>query len=119
MQFTNTYKNRRGKTGNMIVKLNSAIHAITPHISDATNGIVNKMGIVSVVTAGTNSIVTTAIQTQDPTWLTISNVVALVSIAGSAMFMVKLGLDMYFGHRKDQREQVEHNRRMNDDNSET
>ena len=114
MQYTNTFKNAHGKIGNMLVKLNNVLHAITPHMSDATSGIINKMGIVSVVTAGTNSIVTTAIQSQDPTWLTISNVVAVVSIAGSTMFIVKLGLDMYFARRKDEREQREHNKRMSE-----
>lgn len=93
---------------NMLGKLNSAIHLITPHISDATSGVVNKIGIASVVTGGTNALVTTAIETQDPTWLTISNAVAIVSIAGSIVFMIKLSADFYFAWKKDKREQEAH-----------
>ena len=92
-------------------KLNNALHTITPHLSDATNGLVNKLGIVSVVTGGTNAIVTTAIETQNQTWLTVSNSVAIFSIVGSVMFIIKLGVDIYFARRKDKREQEEHDKR--------
>ena len=89
----------------MLDKLGNALHAITPHINDATSGLLNKIGIASVVTGGTNAIVTTAIETQDPTWLTISNMVAVVSICGSAMFIVKLAVDIYYTRKRDKREQ--------------
>ena len=92
---------------NTLERLNNVLHAITPHMSDATSGLMNKIGLASVVTGGTNAIVTTAIETQNPTWLTISNAVAIVSIVGSIMFVIKLGADIYFAHRKDKREQLE------------
>ena len=123
MQYTNTYKNAHGKINNMLVKLNSAIHAITPHISDATNGIVNKMGIVSIAVGGTNAIVTEAVTTQDPGWLTVASTTGVLSSIGAIAFIIKIvvsfAVDMYYLRRKDRREQVEHNRRMNDDKSET
>ena len=91
----------------MLLRLNNVLHSITPHLNDATNGLMNKVGLASVVTGGTNAIVTTAIETQNPTWMTISNAVAVVSIVGSVMFVIKLCADIYFAHRKDKREQLE------------
>jgi hypothetical protein len=72
----------------------------------------NKLGAASVLSAGTNSVVTTAIKTQDPTWLTISNTVAIISIVGSLAWMVKIGVDIHFARRKDKREQEEHKLKM-------
>ena len=108
MQLTNIYRNGQEKMMSTLGKLNNVLHAITPHMSDATSGLINKVGIVSVVTGGTNAIVTTAIESQDPTWLTVSNSVAIFSIVGSAMFIVKLAADIYFARKKDQREQEAH-----------
>ena len=111
MQHTDTSKNESEKMMSILGKLNNSLHTITPHLSDATNGLVNKLGIVSVVTGGTNAIVTTAIETQNETWLTVSNSVAIFSIVGSVMFIIKLGVDIYFARRKDKREQEEHDKR--------
>ena len=111
MQHTDTSKNESEKMMSILGKLNNALHTITPHLSDATSGIINKLGIVSVVTGGTNAIVTTAIETQNETWLTVSNSVAIFSIVGSVMFIIKLGVDIYFARRKDKREQEEHDKR--------
>ena len=93
----------------MLDKLNSVLHAITPHLNDSMSGVINKIGIVSVVTGGTNAVVTTALETQDPTWLTISDSVAVVSIVGSIVFIIKLCGEFYFSWRKHKREQEEHN----------
>ena len=111
MGLTDTYKEGKERMMSILGKLNNAAHSIIPHMSDATSGILNKLGIASVVTGGTNAIVTTAIQTQDPTWLTVSNSVAIFSIVGSAMFIIKLAADIYFASKKDQREQQEHDRK--------
>ena len=112
MAHSNIYKDAQERIGSMLDKLNSVLHVITPHLSASTNGLINKLGIGSLLTAGTNSVVTTAIESQDPTWLTISEAVAIVSISGSVMFMVKIGYDMYIARRKDKREQEEHELNM-------
>jgi hypothetical protein len=95
----------------ILSKLGSGIHTITPHMSEATSGIINKLGIASVVTGGTNAIVTNAIVTNDPTWLTISNAVGLLSIVGSSMFIIKICVDIYFARKKDKREEKEQDRK--------
>ena len=92
-------------------KLSNVLHSITPHIQDSMTGVINKVGIVSVVTGGTNAIVTTAIETQDPTWVTVSNAVAIASIVGSVMFVIKLSADIYFTAKKDKREQAAHDKK--------
>ena len=104
MQLTKIYYGAKGKMMNMLGKLNNAVHSITPHLSEATNGLINKVGIASVATGGTNAIVTTAIETQSETWLTVSNTVAVVSIIGSIMFIIKLAADVYYSRRRDARE---------------
>ena len=112
MQLTNTYKDGRAKMMNIADKLNHVLHQIIPHLSESTSGIINKIGIVSLTTGGTNAIVTTAIQTQNETWLSISDTVAIVSIIGSLVFMFKLSADFYYARRKDQREQELHDQKM-------
>ena len=119
MQLTKIYYGAKEKMMNMLGKLNNAVHSITPHLSEATNGLINKVGIASVATGGTNAIVTTAIETQSATWLTVSTTVAIVSIAGSTMFIIKLVADMYYARRKDKREQVAHDKLMSNDTPET
>jgi hypothetical protein len=111
MELSNTYRKGQERMMSILGKLSNAAHSITPHMSDATSGIVNKLGIASVVTGGTNAIVTKAIETQDPTWLTVSNSVAMLSIVGSIMFIVKLSTDIYFARKKDKREQQEHDKK--------
>ena len=111
MEPTNTFKPAQERIENMPARLNSVLHAIIPHLNESMSGAINKIGIVSVVTGGTNAVVTTALETQDPTWLTISNSVAIFSIVGSVMFIIKLAVDIYFARRKDQREQEEHEKR--------
>jgi hypothetical protein len=111
MELSNTYRKGQERMMSILGKLGNAAHSITPHMSDATSGIVNKLGIASVVTGGTNAIVAKAIETQDPTWLTVSNSVAMLSIVGSIMFIVKLSTDIYFARKKDKREQQEHDKK--------
>ena len=114
MQLTNIYKNGREKMMSTANKLSGAIQQIMPHLSESTNGIINKIGIVSLTTGGTNAIVTQAIETQSETWLSISDAVAIVSIIGSLVFIIKLSADFYYARRKDQREQAIHDKAMND-----
>jgi hypothetical protein len=95
----------------ILSKLNNALHLITPHINEATNGIINKLGIASVVTGGTSAITSTAIVSNDPAWLTVSNSVAVLSIVGSSMFIIKLAVDIYFARKKDKREEAEQKRK--------
>jgi hypothetical protein len=40
--------------------------------------------------------------------MTVSNAVAILSIVGSTMFIIKLAVDIYFARKKDKREQQEH-----------
>ena len=112
MSQSSIYNGVQEKMMSTLGKLNNAIQSITPHISDATSGVLNKIGVVSLATGGTNAIVTTAIESQNATWLTVSNAVAIVSITGSLMFIIKLSADFYYARRKDQREQEAHVKKM-------
>ena len=127
MQLTNTFKNGREKMMSTANKLSSAIQQIIPHLSESTSGIINKIGIVSLTTGGTNAIVTQAIETQNQTWLSISDTVAIVSIVGSLVFMAnifyqfyssrrKAKCDLYYAEREDTRRQEAHDKAMNNDN---
>jgi hypothetical protein len=75
----------------------------------------NKIGIISVTTGGTNAIVTTAIESQNETWLTISNSVAVISIIGSIVFIIKLSADFYYARLKNKREEESHKKLMSRD----
>ena len=108
---------------NIVGKLNSALHQIMPHLSESTSGIINKIGIVSLTTGGTNAVVTRAIETQNETWLSISDAVAIVSIVGSLVFMAnifynfyslrrKTKCDLYYAERDDRRKQEVHDKAM-------
>ena len=99
----------------MLSRLNDVIHSITPHINDATSGAINKIGIISVATGGTNAIVTTAIESQNETRLTISNSVAVISIIGSVVFIIKLSADFYYARLKNKREEESHKKLMSRD----
>ena len=77
-------------------------------IEDATTGAINKLGIASVVTGLSNPIVNNAIENHSEAWLTISNAVAIFSIVGSGMFIIKICVDIYFARKKDKREQERH-----------
>ena len=68
-------------------KLSVNLHSITPHISEATNGIIAKLGLASVATGGTSAIVTKAV------------------IVGSIMFVVNVSANVYFARKKDKREE--------------
>jgi len=109
----------------IVGKLNSAIQPIIPHLSEATSGVMNKVGMVSLATAGTNAVVTTAIETQNETWLSISEVGGIVSIVGAIVFMVnifykahslrrKTKCDLFYAEREDTRRQEAHDKAMND-----
>ena len=128
MQLTNIYKNGHAKMMNTADKLNNAIQQIIPHLSESTSGIINKIGIVSLTTGGTNAIVTTAIETQNETWLSISDAVAIVSIVGSLVFMAnifynfyslrrKTKCDLYYAERDDRRKQEAHDKAMGKNSS--
>ena len=123
MQHTNTYKKESERTRSMLGKLNAALHAIMPHMSDATSGIINKIGLLSVAVGGTNAIVSEAIESQDPTWLTVAGTTGLLSSIGAIVFILRIiasfSFDMYFKRRKDQREQEAHEKRMREDDTPT
>jgi hypothetical protein len=116
MQLTNIYKNGKEKMMSIANKLSGVLQQIIPHLSESTSGVIGKIGIVSLTTGGTNAIVTKAINTQNETWLSISDAVAIVSIIGSLAFIAKLASDFYYARRKDQREQEAHDQKMNNDN---
>ena len=91
-------------------KLITAMNYLGMHIAEASSGIINKIGIVSVGSGLTNTALTTAIEPQNQTWLTVSSAVAILSIAGSLMFIVKIIVDIYYARKKDKREQDLHDR---------
>ena len=93
-------------------KLGGVPQQLMMSLSESSSGIINKIGIVSLTTGGTNAIVTNAIETQNETWLSISDAVAVVSIIGSIVFIIKLSADFYYARRKDKREQELHDRQM-------
>jgi hypothetical protein len=96
----------------ILEKLGDVPHQLMISLSESSSGIINKIGIVSLTTGGTNAIVTNAIETQNETWLSISDAVAVVSIIGSIVFIIKLSADFYYARRKDKREQELHDRQM-------
>jgi hypothetical protein len=93
---------------NIAEKLINLMHYLGMHIAEASSGIINKIGIVSVGSGLTNTAVTAVIMPQNETWLTVSNAVAILSIAGSAMFIIKIIVDIYYARKKDKREQQAH-----------
>ena len=93
-------------------KLGGVPQQLMMSLSESSSGIINKIGIASLTTGGTNAIVTTALETQNETWLSISDTVAIVSIIGSIVFIIKLSADFYYARRKDKREQELHDRQM-------
>ena len=93
---------------NIAEKLTNLMHYLGMHIAEASSGIINKIGIVSVGSGLTNTAVTAVITPQNETWLTVSNAVAILSIAGSAMFIIKIIVDIYYARKKDKREQQAH-----------
>jgi hypothetical protein len=97
---------------NILHKLGGAPQQFMMSLSESSSGIINKIGIASLTTGGTNAIVTTALETQNETWLSISDTVAIVSIVGSIVFIIKLSADFYYARRKDKREQELHDRQM-------
>jgi hypothetical protein len=97
---------------NILDKLSGVPQQIMMSLSESSSGIINKIGIVSLTTGGTNAIVTTALETKNETWLSISDAVAVVSIVGSVVFIIKLSADFYYARRKDKREQELHDRQM-------
>jgi hypothetical protein len=97
---------------NILGKLSGVPQQIMIILSESSSGIINKIGIASLTTSGTNAIVTTALETKNETWLSISDAVAVVSIVGSIVFIIKLSADFYYARRKDKREQELHDRQM-------
>jgi hypothetical protein len=91
-------------------KLTTAIQYLAMHIAEASSGMINKIGIVSVGSGLTNTAVTAVIEPQNQTWLTVSTAVAILSIVGSTMFIIKIVVDIYYARKKDKREQDLHDR---------
>ena len=80
------------------------------HIAEASTGIVNKIGIISVGGGITNTAVYSVVESQNQSWITLSSAVAVVSFAGSVMFILKIIVDVYYARRKDKREQERHDK---------
>jgi hypothetical protein len=95
----------------ILSKLSVNLQSITPHISEATNGIIAKLGLASVATGGTSAIVTKAVVTQDAAWISLSDAVAIASVVGSIMFVVNVTANVYFARKKDRREEAEQKRK--------
>jgi hypothetical protein len=80
------------------------------HIAEASAGIVNKIGIISLGGGITNTAVYSVVESQNQSWITLSSAVAVVSFAGSIMFILKIIVDVYYARRKDKREQERHDK---------
>ena len=125
MQLTNTFKNGKEKMMSTANKLSSAIQQIMPHLSEATNGVMNKIGLVAIPAGLTNAAVTKGIETQSETWLSISELGGIISMVGAIVFMAnifykahslrrKTKCDLFYAEREDQRRQEAHDKAMND-----
>ena len=97
-------------TSSIAEKLTTAIQYLAMHIAESSSGIINKIGIVSVGSGLTNTAVTAVIEPQNQAWLTGSTAVAILSITGSIMFIIKIIVDIHYARRKDRREQDLHDR---------
>ena len=95
---------------NIAEKLITAMNYLGMHIAEASSGMINKIDIVSVGSGLTNTAVTAVIEPQNQTWLTVSTAVAILSIVGSTMFIIKIVVDIYYARKKDRREQDLHDR---------
>jgi hypothetical protein len=58
----------------------------------------------------TNTAVYSVVESQNQSWITLSSAVAVVSFAGSVMFILKIIVDVYYARRKDKREQERHDK---------
>ena len=125
MQLTNTFKNGKEKMMSTANKLNNVIQQIMPHLSEATNGVMNKIGLVAIPAGLTNAAVTKGIETQSETWLSISELGGIISMVGAIVFMAnifykahslrrKTKCDLFYAEREDQRRQEAHDKAMND-----
>ena len=91
-------------------KLMTTINYVAVHIAEASSGIINKIGIVSVGSGITNTAIYSTVESQNQSWITLSSAVAVVSFAGSIMFILKIIVDVYYARRKDKREQERHDK---------
>jgi hypothetical protein len=90
--------------------MSSMISYLAQHIAEASAGIVNKIGIISLGGGITNTAVYSVVESQNQSWITLSSAVAVVSFAGSIMFILKIIVDVYYARRKDKREQERHDK---------
>ena len=95
---------------NIDSKMSSMISYLAQHIAEASAGIVNKIGIISLGGGITNTAVYSVVESQNQSWITLSSAVAVVSFAGSIMFILKIIVDVYYARRKDKREQERHDK---------
>ena len=95
---------------NIDSKMSSMISYLAQHIVEASTGIVNKIGIISLGGGITNTAVYSVVESQNQSWITLSSAVAVVSFAGSIMFILKIIVDVYYARRKDKREQERHDK---------
>ena len=91
-------------------KLMTTMNYVAVHIAESTTGIINKIGIVSLGSGITNTAIYSTVESQNQSWLTLSSAVAVVSFAGSIMFILKICVDVYYARRKDKREQERHDK---------
>ena len=94
----------------ILEKLMTTINYVAVHIAEASSGIINKIGIVSVGSGITNTAIYSTVEPQNQSWITLSSAVAVVSFAGSVMFILKIIVDVYYARRKDKREQERHDK---------
>jgi hypothetical protein len=92
-------------------KLTAAIQYLAMHIAEASSGMINKIGVVSVTSGLTNGGITAIIEPQSQGWITLSQAGMTVSAVGGIMFIIKVIVDIYYARKKDKREQQAHDAR--------
>ena len=93
------------------------IHMMSEHGDHAVSGIINKVGLSSIALGAGSSASKIAVETQNETWLTITDIAGIVSIVGGVVFIFKLLVDIYYTRQKNKREKVEHELQTKQDKS--
>lgn len=88
----------------MLGKLNAVILAITPHMSEATSRMMDKIGLVTIGVAAVNGAATPLIDPHAGFWLAASHIIMVISGTGGVLFVVKQVVDMYYSWKRNLRE---------------
>jgi hypothetical protein len=88
----------------MLAKLSDVLHIITPHMSQATSRMIDKIGLTTVGVTFANGAAVPILNVEDPIWLTVSHVIMVISGSGGLLFLIKQIVDIYFSFKRNSRE---------------